>query len=410
MKRIGNYLFLVGSDPFSGGAFNARKYDLNFNLLAQRRYKQNGKLFVSRDISQVVLDSVFQNILIVDSLNQRISSIGILKIDTNLNYRLIQLPNTVLGASKIGFNSNTGKLYNLQIENNLGSLASYFHEVDLEFNSLRSRPMNSSLFSSGYNQNHFSGAPLDFHFINSNRILVSGMTDLNCSNFFQPFGACNASIISLLDSNLNRISEQLFGDIDTSDYPVENRFVRNGNYVYHFSVKNWSTFDLFKPEPTYLRVVKLDLNATVISASLYSYNNEFFNFCDAIKLQNGNLLLVGSTYGSLNAHNEGLNMLLFTLDTTGNIITGLEKVDALSKSIGLSVYPNPFQNVIHLGKIQGAGSVKLQIFDATGRLIEEMPWDTYKMTISTAQWNSGVYMYRLVDHEGRQTAGKLIKQ
>jgi hypothetical protein len=183
-----------------------------------------------------------------------------------------------------------------------------------------------------------------------------------------------------------------------------------GIYVYHFSVKNWSTFDLFKPEPTYLRVVKLDLNATVISASLYSYNNEFFNFCDAIKLQNGNLLLVGSTYGSLNAHNEGLNMLLFTLDTTGNIITGLEKVDALSKSIGLSVYPNPFQNVIHLGKIQGAGSVKLQIFDATGRLIEEMPWDTYKMTISTAQWNSGVYMYRLVDHEGRQTAGKLIKQ
>ena len=134
-----------------------------------------------------------------------------------------------------------------------------------------------------------------------------------------------------------------------------------GIYVYHFSVKNWSTFDLYKPDPKYLRVVKRDLNATVISESLDSYNNEFVNFCDAIKLQNGNLLLVGSTYGSLNAHNEVLNMLLITLDTTGNIITGLEKVDALSKSIGLSVYPNPFQNFIHLEKIQGAESVKLQI-------------------------------------------------
>ena len=265
MKLIGNNLFLVGSDPFSGGAFNARKYDLNFNLLAQRRYKQNGKLFVSRDISQVVLDSVFQNILIVDSLNQGVSSIGILKLDTNLNHRLIQLPNTVVGASKIGFDSNNGKLFNLQLENNFGVLASNFHEVDLEFNSLQSRSMISSIFSNGYSQNHSSSSPADVHFINSNRILISGTTDLNCSNFFQPFGACNASIITLLDSNLNRISEQLFGDVDTADYPVENRFISNGNYIYHFSVKNWSTFDLFKPEPTYLRVVKLDLNATVIS-------------------------------------------------------------------------------------------------------------------------------------------------
>jgi hypothetical protein len=409
MKRIDNYLFLVGSDPFSGGAFNARKYDLNFNLLAQRRYKQNGKLFVSRDISQVVLDSVFQNILIVDSLNQGVSSIGVLKIDTNLNYRLIQLPNTVVGASKIGFNSNTGKLYNLLLENNFGVLASNFHEVGLEFNSLQSRSMISSIFSNGYSQNHSSNAPVDVHFINSNRILASGMTDLNCSNFFQPFGACNASIISLLDSNLNRISEQLFGEIDTSDYPVENRFVRNGNFIYHFSVKNWSTFDLFKPEPTYLRVVKLDLNATVVSESLYSYNNEFFNFYDAIKLQNGNMLLVGSTYDSLNAHNEGLNMLLLQLDTAGNILTGLDKIEKLEGILGLTVYPNPFQNVIHLEKNQGAETLKLQIFDTTGRLIEEMPWNTNEINISTSQWNSGIYIYTITDKEGRTTSGKLVK-
>jgi len=136
MKRIGNNLFLIGSDPFSGGAFNARKYDLNFNLIAQGSFKQNGKLFVSRDISQVVLDSVFQNILIVDSLNQSVCSIGVLKLDTNLNHRLIQLPNTVVGASKVGFNPNSGKLYNLQLENILGILASNRHEVDFQFTSV----------------------------------------------------------------------------------------------------------------------------------------------------------------------------------------------------------------------------------------------------------------------------------
>ena len=410
MKQIGNHLFLVGSDPFSGGAFNARKYDLNFNLIGQRRYKQNGKLFVYWYDSQVVLDSVFQNILIVDSMNQSISNVGMLKIDTNLNHRLIQYPNTVLGASKIALNTTNGKMYNFQLANSSGVVMSYFHEVDLEFNSLQSRSMISSLFSSGYNQNHSSGAPFDVHFINPNRILVSGTTDLNCSNFFQPFGACNASIITLLDSNLNRISEQLFGDVDTADYPVENRFVRNGNYIYHFSVKNWSTFDLFKPEPTYLRVVKLDLNAAVVSESLYSYNNEFFNFYDAIKLQNGNMLLVGSTYDSLNAHNEGLNMLLFQLDTAGNVLTGLDKIEKLEVSIGLTVYPNPFQNSIHLKRRESSKTLKLQVFDATGRLLEEKLWSGNELLVSTAQWNSGIYMYRLLDAEGRQLEGKLIKK
>jgi hypothetical protein len=103
-------------------------------------------------------------------------------------------------------------------------------------------------------------------------------------------------------------------------------------------------------------------------------------------------------------------MLLFTLDTAGNILTGLSKIEKLEEGIDVTVYPNPFQNSIHLKRKESAETLTLQIIDATGRLIEETLWSNNEMSFSTARWNSGIYLYRLLDSEGRQVEGKLIKK
>ena len=112
MKQIWNHLILVGSGLYSVVAFNAGKYNLNFNLPSQNRYTHLGDILVSRDISEVVFDSVAQNSLMVHLSNHRISSMVILKIYTNLNYLLFHLLNTVTRAKNIVGNLLIGWLHN----------------------------------------------------------------------------------------------------------------------------------------------------------------------------------------------------------------------------------------------------------------------------------------------------------
>lgn len=86
--------------------------------------------------------------------------------------------------------------------------------------------------------------------------------------------------------------------------------------------------------------------------------------------------------------------------------TGLEQSVAVSNS-GISVYPNPVQNDLHISFTSAENSVVVTMYDMAGRMIYQgMSSGTQNLTIPVSTLNRGVYSLRI--QNGAVTTNKLI--
>ncbi len=98
------------------------------------------------------------------------------------------------------------------------------------------------------------------------------------------------------------------------------------------------------------------------------------------------------------------------------ITTGIEEISKFDvKTPMLKVYPNPFSKLINIsfGKVYGAKSIDLKIYDTTGRLVKDFSRFTLDASRSTLlSWDgrddlkrklpNGVYFVRLVSGDSKQ--------
>lgn len=86
-----------------------------------------------------------------------------------------------------------------------------------------------------------------------------------------------------------------------------------------------------------------------------------------------------------------------------NLSTGINDIEG---AVTCKIYPNPVVNQMHLSGAEN-GSI-ITIIDLTGRLVFEEVYSGAPINVSSLQ--SGVYVYRIVDRNGRTCMGKFIKQ
>ena len=66
-----------------------------------------------------------------------------------------------------------------------------------------------------------------------------------------------------------------------------------------------------------------------------------------------------------------------------------------------SVYPNPATDVLNI-VTKNERAAKVQIYDAIGRLIDVVPFENNKAQVNTQAYNTGFYIYRIVDAQNAQ--------
>ena len=105
------------------------------------------------------------------------------------------------------------------------------------------------------------------------------------------------------------------------------------------------------------------------------------------------------------------------LEFFGDILTGTGKDDPAQRRITAEVSPNPSVGAVHFRfNLEETASVRLDIFDLTGRNVASVADRSYPAGYHTIDWDpreagleniNGIYFYRLAGLQGTAT-GKLI--
>lgn len=134
--------------------------------------------------------------------------------------------------------------------------------------------------------------------------------------------------------------------------------------------------------------------------SVISQNSQFYDF---IKLKDG---FIGVGY----AHSPSQNSWVIKLDSTDipSCRTILGVMDEGSPVESMQVFPNPFSE--QLTFVNGNNELsELILFDITGRTILRRSF-TNSISIPTANFETGIYLFETINSKGECYFGKIVKQ
>jgi hypothetical protein len=119
-------------------------------------------------------------------------------------------------------------------------------------------------------------------------------------------------------------------------------------------------------------------------------------FCDSIVVDaNG---MIG---GRLNSAGFTINVVS-PQTITGYDITGVENVENST----VSVYPNPFNDVLSLSGVESNSTI--QIISVDGKTVYQ--GNATSSTLNTSNLSAGVYMLSITDAQGNRQVQKIVKK
>jgi hypothetical protein len=122
----------------------------------------------------------------------------------------------------------------------------------------------------------------------------------------------------------------------------------------------------------------------------------------------GNVILAGSVYDSTIVNPRDRHIYVMKVDSMGNLLnTSIRNVHGIS-SLNYKVYPNPVKNEIKLLKYNQFKPYDFELFNAFGSLVRTVSWQEDFQTIDVSSLASGMYVYRIIDQDGKTGSGKLI--
>jgi hypothetical protein len=227
----------------------------------------------------------------------------------------------------------------------------------------------------------------------------------------------------------------------------------DGNYLLTGSGSQGTTMSIGK-------IYKVDTDGNVIWEKAYSHqNNTGNNLHKTIELWNGNLVSAGLTdltdnggwiictdslgeilwerdynknqytdlFYSLLATEDGGFLLsgqavdeetnsqdawLLKVDSVGcaypNCITGVDEVQPTK--VMVDVWPNPVADALNIEIAGSSTQLDLHVFDISGKEMLRFTQYDKRATITTTQWNSGMYILKGTDENGRMFSLKIVKQ
>ena len=212
----------------------------------------------------------------------------------------------------------------------------------------------------------------------------------------------------IMDNNLNLVKSEFYGKSDTIDVSAFNMVDRNEDYVYLLSTSRIGG-SLFGNFDNFFGLTKVDESGTRLWTKYYSSGNYKYAFSVGATTDGG-AIMVGRTYDGNKGTGPEYDIYVLKVDSNGNkSTTGIKDVKQISSS-NFRIYPNPVKTQLHLLKVNDFRNYSFNLYDSFGREVMQKQWTANEQLISTASLTPGVYIYRLIDSQGRVASGKLVKQ
>jgi Secretion system C-terminal sorting domain len=102
-------------------------------------------------------------------------------------------------------------------------------------------------------------------------------------------------------------------------------------------------------------------------------------------------------------------MMVMVLMFTRSPIATTTPTSDVKEMEGVTVFPNPAQEVVYLRNLPAESAVKFTMYDVLGRtVLQKRGFHIYELAIERGDLQNGLYMYRLEDDAGRVKTGKLL--
>jgi hypothetical protein len=94
---------------------------------------------------------------------------------------------------------------------------------------------------------------------------------------------------------------------------------------------------------------------------------------------------------------------MFTLEALPTATNDIKEIQ------GVTVFPNPVQDVIQLEGLPMQNAVNFTLYDVLGRVVlKKRGFHVYNLSVERGDLQGGIYLYRLEDDAGRVKSGKLL--
>ena len=214
--------------------------------------------------------------------------------------------------------------------------------------------------------------------------------------------------IIVYDNYLRYIQHEVIGSVDTGDYPATRNIAYDDKYFYIAGVTQWTASDYYRDINNKVRINQFDFQGNLMNTWNYDVGN-YVRINSIKSTYDKGLVIVGSNYDQY-GNSGGLNGFIMKVDSLGNLVTGIAnlKNKSLLDSKYYKVYPNPAKDKLNLLKINQFEPYDLELYDTFGRLVKAVKWSESHQQINVADLVSGMYVYRIIDKEGRTGSGKIM--
>lgn len=414
MFLVSDTIILIGKQIITSSGYNGiaiYQLDTALNIIQSSVYSQNNYSIVSGTSNLNILSKMINLVSPKYNVNTKKGYSVIFSYNIQQNtYNSLVYDSTSFGIPIASY-SSSNKTFVYQFIRS-GQSSSYPGLVTINNTGqvLSTKRISTGLFNQFiFPDTMFLSSPSGIKKYQHQYYLLGGIDNPNINTVSLPVYNFQDYALIVLDSNLNRIGVSIIGSPDSADAPAYNGMVFKNNSLFIGGTKNWWFNDYYKPEASFIRVSEHNLNGTFIQERFYSTGN--FLKLNTIKgTSDGGFILVGSSYDSLGAHQNGLDLFIMKLDSMGNL-TGIngKKADEMS-SLNFAVYPNPATENISFQKINQFQSYTLEIFDITGKKMNSYIWKNDILNVEIGNFKTGMYLYRIVNKRGEIFQGKFIKE
>lgn len=186
--------------------------------------------------------------------------------------------------------------------------------------------------------------------------------------------------------------------------------VLNGTFTGICNLLADATGTLVLPSRTFNNILRVVTTQTITTNTGFGsmvinlYNYEYFETNSNVKHPLLTISILKSVGPGANSNYEKRVSVL-----NGYSVVGLNEIE--KNQVAVNLFPNPASDQINFHANSALAS-KAQIFDVTGKLITEIPFENNKAKADVNSLNAGVYFYSIVDknkqvlNRGKFTVGK----
>jgi hypothetical protein len=212
-----------------------------------------------------------------------------------------------------------------------------------------------------------------------------------------------------MDSMFNYISSLYYGLLDTLDYTGFNLMDKKHDNIYVLGTSNFSVFS----SDWFLNLTRIDYRGNILWNKIYNEGTRL-EARGILATSDGGALIIANEVDFNKPSQPALgipdvDIYILKVDSNGNQTSvGLAEGNIIPRNNFL-FYPNPVEDQLTIRKVNQFGNYQLILFDSFGKQVLEYNWVNDQAQLNLSHLKPGMYVYLLVDDEGRSAGGKIIK-